>query len=373
MIYFDSAATSLLKPDSVKYAVIEAMGSMGSPGRGSHTAALKAADACFECRENAAKLFNVSDPERIVFTFNATHGLNIAISSAVKRDMKVLVSGYEHNSVIRPLHAAGADVTVVRTELFEPEAMLEEFKKQIPNSDAAVFTHVSNVFGYILPIAEMAKLCREYDKPFIIDASQSAGILDIDFERLGAAFVAMPGHKGLMGPQGTGLLLCRGTAEPLMHGGSGSNSSQPFMPDFLPDRLEAGTHNVAGIAGMNAGIKYILRNRTQSIAMHERALLDAAASELSGIKGIRYFYSPDDKRQSGVMSIVPELCGCDWLGEILSENGVAVRTGLQCAPCAHITAGTIDTGTVRISFSPFNTTEEVGMFGEILRKIIKNI
>lgn len=372
MIYLDSAATSLLKPDEVQYAVIDAMNNMASPGRGAHPAAMRAAETCYECRENLARLFSVPEPEQVVFTFNATHALNIAIRSLVRPGARVLVSGYEHNSVTRPLAALGAETTFVRTPLFEPEAFLAEFARLLPESDAAVCTHVSNVFGYVLPIERIAAACRGAGKPLIIDASQSAGVLDLDFAALGAEFVAMPGHKGLLGPQGTGVLLCRGGAEPLLYGGSGSSSLLQQMPDFLPDRLEAGTHNVTGIAGLNAGVRYLLARGTAGVRARERELLEIFAAELRPCPGVRMFYSPDGERQCGVLSILPKNLSCDALGDRLSELGVAVRTGLHCAPAAHITAGTERTGTVRFSFSPFNSAEEVRAAARLTEEIIKN-
>lgn len=372
MIYLDSAATSLLKPDGVQYAMINAMNNMASPGRGSHPAAMRAADMCFTCRENLAKLFHVPDPENVVFTFNATHALNIAINSLAQKGSRVLISGYEHNSVTRPLHALGARVSVVDTPLFDNQAFINKFSRLLPQTDMVVCTHVSNVFGYILPIEDIAGLCRKYKKPLIIDASQSAGVLNVDFEALGADFIAMPGHKGLMGPQGTGVLICKNDASPLLYGGSGSSSRLQQMPEFLPDRLEAGTHNVTGIAGLNAGVRYILERGTGSIREHERRLLDTAVRELFGANRLRLFYSQDSALQSGVLSVLPEEMYCEDLGDRLSENGVAVRTGLHCAPAAHKTVGTLETGTVRLSFSPFNSTSEVTKAAGIIKKIIKN-
>ena len=191
----------------------------------------------------------------MVFTFNATHGLNIAIKTLVKPGSTVLISGYEHNAVTRPLRAI-PNVTVKAAEspLFDREAALEAFRRELtPEVDAVVCTHVSNVFGFILPIESIAALCRQRGCPLVVDASQSAGCLPLSFRELGAAFIAMPGHKGLYGPQGTGLLLCGDGAEPLLEGGTGSVSLSQEMPDFLPDRLEAGTHNIAGIAGLLEG------------------------------------------------------------------------------------------------------------------------
>ena len=208
MIYLDNAATTLIKPASVQREMLKAMSLAASPGRGGHGPAMYAADIVLNCREKAARLFNLAEPERVVFTMNATHALNIAIASLAGRDSKVLVSGFEHNSVVRPLHALGAKIMVAEAPLFDDSAVLRAFEEKISSADLVVCTHVSNVFGYILPIYEIAELCRRKNVPLIVDASQSAGVLDVDCSRLGAAFVAMPGHKALFGPQGTGVLLC---------------------------------------------------------------------------------------------------------------------------------------------------------------------
>ena len=372
MIYLDSAATSLYKPETVQAAVIEAINTMASPGRGAHEPAMRAAACCYDCREKLARLFHVPNPEHVVFTFNATHSLNIAIRSAVKPGDRVLISGYEHNSVTRPLAALGARMTVIDTQLFDAPAFLERATREIDAADAVVCTHVSNAFGYVLPIGELAALCRAYGKPLIIDASQSAGTLELDFAALGAEFAAMPGHKGLLGPQGTGVLLCKNDASALLYGGSGSDSVSQSMPGYLPDRLEAGTHNVAGIAGLSAGLDYLAERSCPEIRAHERALLEQLYGEISGLPGLRCFYAPDAALQSSVLSVLPENMSCEAFAELLSAEGVAVRTGLHCAPTAHRTVGTIETGTVRFSFSPFNTEAQIARAAEICKKIMKN-
>ncbi|NLA86475.1 MAG: aminotransferase class V-fold PLP-dependent enzyme, partial [Clostridiales bacterium] len=207
MIYLDNAATTLIKPTGVSKSAAWAFGHLSSPGRGGHKAAMDAAQTAYECRLAAAKLFRVKNPENIVFTFNATHALNIAIKSLVRRGEKAVVSGYEHNAVTRPLHALGARVSVASSELFEPEMALLAFERRLTDDTALVVcNHVSNVFGYILPVERIMEACREKRIPFILDASQSAGVIDIDFEKLGADFICMPGHKGLYGPQGISLL-----------------------------------------------------------------------------------------------------------------------------------------------------------------------
>ena len=370
MIYLDNAATTLIKPAAVERAVVNAMRTMASPGRGSHSAAMRAAETVLLCREEAAALFHVPEPEQVVFTMNATHALNIAVHSLIKPGMRVLVSGYEHNSVTRPLHQIGAELVTARTPLFDRNAVLTAFERELPHCGAAVCTHVSNVFGFILPIYEIALLCRQYRVPLIVDASQSAGVLDVNFEKLGAAFIAMPGHKGLFGPQGTGLLLCGERGEALMSGGSGSDSALQTMPDYLPDRLEAGTHNVCGIAGLCEGIRYVREKGTEEIFAHEQRLMEQIEARLGQIEGIELF-SGKPETQSGVLSFRPRSGDCESLGEYLSDRSVCVRCGLHCAPSAHESAGTLRTGTLRLSLSPFVSPEDVAEFGRIAEEYFK--
>ncbi len=364
MIYLDSAATTMQKPPAVVRAASYAMGHMASPGRGGHRPAMVAAETAFSCRQAAAELFGLSDPERVVFTFNATHGLNIAIKSLAKPGDTVLVSGYEHNAVIRPLCGIeGVTIKVADSPLFQPDLIYRRFEEALTSEvTLVVCNHVSNVFGYILPIERIAALCKSRGVPFVLDASQSAGAIPIRMEELGAAFIAMPGHKGLYGPQGTGLLLCGADAKPLLEGGTGSLSALQTMPDFLPDRLEAGTHNVPGIAGLLEGIFYVQKKGPEQIMNHERTLVFQAADGLSRIPGVRVFVSQRPIYQAGVLSFIVRGMDCESVGETLSRAGVAVRAGLHCAPFAHRSAGTMDTGTVRASFSAFNTPAEVERF-----------
>ncbi len=371
MIYLDSAATSLLKPRSVGAAMVRAMESMSSPGRGSHSLAMAAAEKVYECRENAARLCGVDRPEKIVFTFNATHGLNIAIASLAKRGGRALVSGYEHNSVMRPLHALGVETVAPEVKMFDSDAFLAEAEKLMPRVDFVVCTHVSNVFGWVFPVYELGRLCRRYGKGYIVDASQSAGVQELNFESLAADFVAMPGHKGLLGPQGTGLLICKNEAKTLLYGGSGSDSRRLTMPDILPDRLEAGTLNTAGIAGLNEGIKFLLRSGLVNVRRHERMLLESFIRPFLGDERLLIFYCVDRERQSSVISLIPREMSCEALGEMLDSSGIAVRTGLHCAPAAHESAGSMETGTVRLSFSPFISAAQARTASHELKKIFK--
>ena len=372
MIYFDSAATTLEKPASVAAAAARAMTRMASPGRGGHRAGLAAAELVYQMREQAARLFHVSDLERVVLTSNATHGLNIAIRSLVKEGGTVVISGYEHNAVTRPLRAIpGVTVKVAAGPLFDADGVYAAFERAVtPEVDAVICNHVSNVFGFIQPVERIARLCRERGVPLIVDASQSAGILPVDMEGWGAAFVAMPGHKGLYGPQGTGLLLCGGETTPLLFGGTGSLSVRQEMPDFLPDRLEAGTQNVCGAAGLLAGMNFVSRKGIGRIHAHECELARRMMDSVERIPGVTVFRG--GQSQSGLFSLKVDGLDCEIVAEELAKKDVAVRAGLHCAPLAHQSAGTADTGTVRFSFSAFNRGPQIEQTAVMLRQIVKD-
>lgn len=345
MIYLDNGATSFHKPPAVYRAVQQAMLHCANPGRGGYEAAMEASRQVFRCREEAGKLFSCR-PEQVIMTSNCTHGLNIAIHSLIKPGMKVAASGFEHNAVTRPLHGLGAEVMVSGRKLFDWEDTLGEFQKALNRgAQAAVFTHVSNVFGYILPVEEMAALCRKRGVPFIIDAAQSAGTLDVNLDWLGADFIAMPGHKGLLGPQGTGLLLCGGGAEPLLRGGTGSLSRQQEMPEDLPDRLEPGTLNVPGIAGLTEGLRYLNRVGVETVFAREHRQLRRCAAGLQKLEMAVF----SGLHQASTLSFLPGM-DCEEAAEKLAGQGIALRAGLHCAPYAHESAGTLDTGTLRVSF-----------------------
>lgn len=345
MIYLDNGATSFHKPAAVIRAVEKAFKTCANPGRGGYEAAMEASRQVFRCREEAAKLFSCR-PEQVVMTSNCTHGLNIAIHSIVRPGMKVAVTGFEHNAVTRPLRAMKAELLVAGRKLFDWEDTLSDFHRALNNSaEAAIFTHVSNVFGYILPVEEMAAMCRKRGIPFIIDAAQSAGVLKVNLQELGADFIAAPGHKGLLGPQGTGLLLCAGTGEPLICGGTGSMSRQQDMPPDLPDRLEAGTMNVPGIAGLAQGLSYVNQVGVDAIFHQEHRQLRRCAAGLEK-RGMLVF---SGQHQASTVSFLPGM-DCEEAAEKLAESGIALRAGLHCAPFAHESAGTLETGTVRVSF-----------------------
>ena len=362
MIWLDAAATTLRKPEEVGVAMVDALERCGNAARGGHAAARLADETLFCCRELAGELFD-TPPERVVLTMNATHGLNIAIRSLVRPGDRVLVSGFEHNAVMRPLYALGARVTVAGRRLFDPADTLccwEQSLRQRPN--AAICAHVSNVFGYILPMDEIAALCRGYGVPLIVDASQSAGTLPVSLRRWGCAYVAMPGHKGLYGPQGTGLLLCGRTAVPLLCGGTGSLSRSFAMPEELPERVEAGTPNLPGAAGLIEGLRFV-RTHTE-LLRHEREMLRCFRQNFGDRFG---FWGGEN--QAGVLSLqLPVDCEEAALG--LAEEDIAVRAGLHCAPLAHRSAGTLESGTLRISPDAFSTEEEMRSVADCLWQIL---
>ncbi|MGM9593212.1 MAG: aminotransferase class V-fold PLP-dependent enzyme [Candidatus Onthomonas sp.] len=373
MIYLDSAATALQKPPQVARAMVWATQNCASPGRGNYAAAIQAAETAFRCRTALAELLGAAGPEQVIFTSSATHGLNIAIRSLVQPGDRVVISGYEHNAVTRTLTSIpNVDQQVAVGCLFDPEADLTAFARALEQPARAVIcTHVSNVFGYILPISGIAQLCRARQIPLIVDASQSAGILPVDLEGWGAEYVALPGHKGLCGPQGIGVLLCgkNSNPDPLLTGGTGSESLLQAMPDFLPDRLEAGTHNLPGIAGLLAGVRFIQQQGPERLLKGEQALIRQLRSQLSRLHGLEMICPEDSALATGVLSFRLAGQDCEEAAEQLGRRGIALRAGLHCAPLAHRTAGTLETGTIRASVSPFSRPEELRALTGALRQM----
>ncbi len=366
MIYLDNAATTYPKPSSVYKSVMQAMKEYGAnPGRGSHTMAIKGAKVIYETRELLAELFNLDDPMKVIFTFNATDSLNIAIKGILNNKDHVITTEMEHNSVLRPimeLEKHGIENTIVKCAQ-DGTVNLNDLENAVrDNTKLIVTTHVSNLTGTIFPIEEIGKISKKHGLLYLVDASQSAGVLNIDLKNFNIDFLAAPGHKGLLGPQGTGILLINNDIElkQLKEGGTGSQSSSFEQPKFYPDKLEAGTHNLPGIAGLNSGVKYILSKGTKSIYSHEKYLLDIFIKELRKNPKITIYGPESIDYRIGVVPVNIEGLDSSEAANILdAEYNIAVRPGLHCAPLAHKAIGTEKLGAVRFSVGPFNKKSDI--------------
>ncbi len=379
MIYLDNAATTFPKPSSVYKNVMKAMKEYGAnPGRGSHKMAIEGARVIYETRELVAELCNFQDPMKVVFTFNATDSLNIAIKGILKSGDHVITTEMEHNSVLRPikeLEKYGVENTIVKCAL-DGSINLEDLERAIrKNTKLMVTTHVSNLTGGIFPIEEIGNICKKYKVLYLLDASQSAGVLNIDLGKYNIDFLAAPGHKGLLGPQGTGILIINNDIElkQLKEGGTGSQSSSLEQPNFYPDKLEAGTHNLPGIAGLNSGLKYILKRGTESIYSHEKKLLDTFIQELRNSSKIKIYGPESIEHRIGVLPINIDGIDSSEVANILNaEYNIAVRPGLHCAPLAHKAIGTEKLGAVRFSVGPFNKKADIKAAVDALMEIAKD-
>lgn len=375
MIYLDNAATTLIKPKSVAHAAAAAMSTMATPGRGGYRASMAAAEMVYECRETAARLFNMQNPEKVVFTSSATHGLNIAIKGLLSKEGTAVISGYEHNAVVRPIFTrpdAKKKTKIAEFNYRSPEKALEAFEWAIQkDTDCVICNYVSNVYGCVLPVYQIGELCRRRGVAYIVDASQAAGCMDIDMMRLHADFVCMPGHKGLYGPQGTGILLIGGekSIPALIEGGTGVNSAMYEQPDIIPERYESGTPNIPGIAGLLEGLAFIEKTGTQNILLHERAMNERLCELLKETQGVTVYGHERKDAFAGVLSFNIDGMDCEIAADKLAGMGVAMRAGLHCAPLAHRTGGTFKTGTVRASVSYFTRMEDIKAAAEAVAAI----
>lgn len=376
MIYLDNAATSFPKPESVYKGVIEAMTIYGAnPGRGSHAMAIRGAKAIYETRELIAKLFNCKDPLSVIFTSNATDSLNLAIKGILKPGDHVVTTSMEHNSVLRPiftLEKKGVQNTIVECEK-DGSINIDKIEKAIKeNTKLVVTTHVSNLTGTIMPIKKIGELCKKRNVVYLVDAAQSSGVLKIDLEDMNIDLLAFPGHKGLLGLQGTGGLIINSdiVLEGFKEGGTGSKSSSVYQPDFLPDKYESGTPNLPGIVGLNMGIKYILNEGQESILRHEKKIIDLFIDKLKKVDNVKIYGPRDSINRSGVVSLnIKDMDSAEVAYILDSEYEIAVRSGLHCAPLAHKTIGTENEGAVRFSFGPFNTEEEIIIAANAIKEI----
>ena len=349
MIYLDNAATTFPKPEAVYDAVMDCMKNYcANPGRSGHKLAMKSAREIYDARENIAKLFNIDNPMNIVFTNNATDSLNLAIKGIVNSGDHIITTSMEHNSVIRPIKALeklGIENTIVQCDK-DGFLDVKDLEKAIkPNTKLIVTTHASNVCGTLIDIKTVSEIAKLHNILYLVDASQTAGVYNIDLKEVYADMLAAPGHKGLLGPQGTGILYIREglNINILKEGGTGSKSEDLFQPDLFPDKYESGTHNTPGIAGLNE------------------------------VPNIKIYGTKDANKRASVIAV--NIGNMDS-GEITflldNEYDIATRSGIHCAPLAHKTLGTFEQGAVRFSMGYFNTKEEIDKAIEALKEISKN-
>lgn len=366
MIYLDNAATSFPKPEDVYQAIDTCLRIYGAnPGRSGHKMALQASRVIFEARELLAQLFHIPDPMQIIFTCNATAALNLAIKGYLGQGDHVILTGMEHNSVIRPIKALekiGVMHTVVSCS---PEGFIDlgELEKAIrPDSKMIAATHASNVTGTLMPVAAIGELARKHNMVFLLDASQTAGVYPIDVHAMHIDLLAFAGHKSLFGPQGTGALYMRKGLElkEIFQGGTGSKSDRIIQPEMMPDRYESGTLNTPGIAGLGAGIKFIFARGREEIRNHEASLTRYMLDELSGIRGVTLYGPKDASLQAPVISLNLDGYDSSEAAYLLDHDfDIAVRPGIHCSPLAHKTIGTLERGTVRFSIGYFNTKKDI--------------
>lgn len=375
MTYLDNAATTFPKPLRVIKAMERCMRTYcGNPGRSSHRLALAAAEAVFDTRSEIAGLFGISKPENVIFAQNATHALNKVLRGMIAPRSHVIISSLEHNSVYRPVRAicdsVGAYFDIVDASKSDEELLADIKSKMDHRTKLVVTLHASNICSRVLPIGRIGAICRQNGADYVVDASQSAGIYDIDAERDMISVICAPGHKGLFGPQGTGFAaFCDGfdfsRLLPSEFGGNGMNSSEPGMGSIPPESYEAGTVNVPGIVGLGEGVRYVRSVGTENILRHERELFAAARDGLSSL-GAQILLP---EHEGGVLLFNIAGRSGSEISSALADMGICTRAGLHCAPLAHEALGTGGDG-VRVSFSAFSTAEDVARLCAATEKII---
>ena len=374
-IYFDNAATSSPKPRTVVDEVVRALTQYNAnPGRSGHEASLAAARCVFSTRESLSKLLNADEGSCVCFAANCTDALNLAIKGVLRRGMHVVSTMLEHNSVLRPLSGLSA-ARQISLSLVSPRAdgMVdpEDIRKSVrPETGLIVCTHASNVTGAIQPVAAVGRIARGLGIPFLIDGAQALGAMPVDVQKLMCDLYAFPGHKGLLGPQGTGGLYIRAgrTLATIKEGGTGTDSDRMLQPEEAPERYEAGTVNTPGIAGLGKGVEHVSANLSR-IMMHERELTSALYEGIRKTPGTTIYSPSEEAARAGIVAFNIGDYSSSELADALARESIAVRGGLHCAPCAHRILGTMRRGAVRASIGHANSFDEVERFLLVLRKL----
>lgn len=365
MIYFDNAATTMHKPEPVIHAVVQAMNSLGNAGRGAHEASLDASRNIYGVRERISEFFHGEDPSRIAFTSNSTESLNTAIKGILDPGDHVVTTVLEHNSVLRPLYEMqekGVEVTILPCDgygMVYPEEFAEAVR---PNTKAFVCTHGSNLTGNVPDIRQIGKIARDRGLLFVVDASQTAGVFDIDVQKMNIDILCFTGHKGLLGPQGTGGMYVRTgvNVRPLKSGGSGVKTFEKKHPAQMPTALEAGTLNGHGLAGLGAAVDYLNQKGITSIRKKEQELMEKFYLGVRDIPGVKVYGDFRTMERCAIVTLNIRDYDSGEVGDALyMDYGIAARTGAHCAPLMHQSLGTAEQGAVRFSFSHFNTEEEI--------------
>ncbi len=367
IVYLDNAASSWPKPESVKDTMSEVIeGYAANPGRGGHALAMKASKVLFRTRMQLSRLFGIQNPNDLFFYMNATQALNQAIKGLLQAGDHVVTSTIEHNSIRRPLEylrrTKDIEITYVPPRS-DDQFYAEDFQRELrPNTRLLAVSHASNLTGVILPIKQLGAVAREQSVIFLVDASQTAGVLPINIEEMNIDMLAFPGHKGLYGPQGTGGLYVRSDLElePLLHGGTGSQSEAIEQPTTRPDRFESGTANTVGIAGLLAGVTFVMDKGIETIHRQEWALAKKTIEGLQSMPEVEVYGPSSAVERVGVVSFNVKNADASEVAFILDQQyGIATRAGYHCTPLGHQTAGTEQRGAVRASFGVFNTEEDV--------------
>lgn len=378
MIYLDNAATTLHKPQEVIDAIINALNSMGNSGRGNTSASLEASHAIFDARENLANFFNIKNSAQIAFTSNSTEALNIAIKGSLEKGDHVITTVLEHNSVLRPLYEMeqrGIELSFLPADNLGNICYSDIEKHIKTNTKAIICTHASNLTGNILDITLIGNICKRFNLLFIVDASQTAGVHEIDVEAMNIDILCFTGHKSLFGPQGTGGIYVRDGVQvkPLKSGGTGILTYSKTQPEMMPTHLEAGTLNGHGIAGLNAGVNFINKIGIDKIREHELNLMWEFYNGIKNLPHIKIYGDFTTLNRCPVLSLnIGDYNSGDVAQELL-EQGIATRAGGHCAPLMHQSLGTVEQGAVRFSFSFFNTSEDVKSTIQILTEIANSI